>query len=106
MNSDDEQQIDTRSKPITQKKRLRKIQESDSETDQAVVATEKVAPTEDDRTVEQLQAEIAELEAQAKLLDNDNSEVITSKKKRDLKADDKQGPVLKKPKNKVGEMSE
>jgi hypothetical protein len=52
MNSDDEQQIDTRSKPITQKKRLRKIQESDSETDQAVVATEKVAPTEDDRTVE------------------------------------------------------
>jgi len=30
---DDEQRIDTRSKPLPQKKRLRKIQESDSETE-------------------------------------------------------------------------
>ena len=52
--------IDTRSKPTQLKKRLRKIHESDSENEEA-----KHDDPEDGKTVEQLQAEIEELERQA-----------------------------------------
>ena len=44
-----------------------------------------------------MQAEIAELEAQAKLLDGENTqEVAAQKKKRDMKAEDKLGKNQKK----------